>query len=175
MQFPNLFDISEMFEIRWVRIAAASVLALFLLAFAGVLVVKYKESSTAGCECEGLVDHASLQLYNPFRDRTPERLGQSAMLAIQAHQCQRFPGPPIFCEEENHLTILSWKLTKGDITSKLDGSYVFDPGEGSGTSVTYHLEAELRVPIPGFIKMRAQSRIMSIALRDLKARVESTA
>ncbi len=111
MQFPNLFDISEMFEIRWVRIAAASVLALFLLAFAGVLVVKYKESSTAGCECEGLVDHASLQLYNPFRDRTPERLGQSAMLAIQAHQCQRFPGPPIFCEEENHLTILSWKLT----------------------------------------------------------------
>ena len=30
-------------------------------------------------------------------------------------------------------------------------------------------------PLPGFIKMRAQSRIMSIALRDLKARVESTA
>ena len=71
--------------------------------------------------------------------------------------------------------ILSWKLTKGDITSKLDGSYVFDPGEGSGTLVTYHLEAELRVPIPGFIKMRAQSRIMSTAMRELKARVESSA
>ena len=28
--------------------------------------------------------------------------------------------------------ILSWKLTKGDITSKLDGSYVFDPGRGIG-------------------------------------------
>jgi len=42
--------------------------------------------------------------------------------------------------------ILSWKLTKGDITSKLDGSYVFDPAEeGSGTHVRYHLEAELRV------------------------------
>ena len=40
--------------------------------------------------------------------------------------------------------ILSWKLTKGDITSKLDGSYVFDPAEGSGTQVRYHLEAELR-------------------------------
>jgi ribosome-associated toxin RatA of RatAB toxin-antitoxin module len=70
--------------------------------------------------------------------------------------------------------ILSWKLTKGDITSKLDGSYVFDPGEGAGTDVTYHLEVELRVPIPGFIKMRAQSRIMSTALRELKARVESS-
>jgi ribosome-associated toxin RatA of RatAB toxin-antitoxin module len=71
--------------------------------------------------------------------------------------------------------ILSWKLTKGDITSKLDGSYVFDAAEGSGTEVTYHLEAELRVPIPGFIKMRAQSRIMSTAMRELKARVESSA
>jgi ribosome-associated toxin RatA of RatAB toxin-antitoxin module len=70
--------------------------------------------------------------------------------------------------------ILAWKLTKGDITSKLDGSYVFDPAEGSGTEVRYHLEVELRVPIPGFIKMRAQSRIMSTAMRELKARVESS-
>ena len=69
--------------------------------------------------------------------------------------------------------ILSWKLTKGDITSKWDGSYVFDPAEGSGTLVRYHLEAELRVPIPGFIKMRATSRIMATAMRELKARVES--
>jgi ribosome-associated toxin RatA of RatAB toxin-antitoxin module len=71
--------------------------------------------------------------------------------------------------------VLSWVLTKGDITSKLDGSYIFESGEGSGTLVTYHLEAELRVPIPGFIKMRAQSRIMSTAMRELKARVESSA
>jgi hypothetical protein len=41
--------------------------------------------------------------------------------------------------------------------------------------VTYHLEVEMKVPLPGFIKMRAQSRIMSIALRDLKVRVESLA
>ncbi len=69
---------------------------------------------------------------------------------------------------------LSWQLVKGDITTKLDGSYVFDPGETSGTDVTYHLEAELRVPIPGFIKMRATSRIMATAMRELKARVESS-
>jgi ribosome-associated toxin RatA of RatAB toxin-antitoxin module len=68
-----------------------------------------------------------------------------------------------------------WELTKGDITTKLDGSYAFDPSEGGGTDISYHLEVELRVPIPGFIKMRAQSRIMSTALRDLKARVEQTA
>jgi ribosome-associated toxin RatA of RatAB toxin-antitoxin module len=71
--------------------------------------------------------------------------------------------------------VLAWKLTQGDIMTKLDGSYIFDAAEGGGTDVTYHLEVELRVPIPGFIKMRAQSRIMSTALRDLKARVESSA
>ena len=69
--------------------------------------------------------------------------------------------------------VLTWKLTQGDITTKLDGSYIFDAGEAGGTDVTYHLEAELRVPIPGFIKMRATSRIMATAMRELKARVES--
>jgi ribosome-associated toxin RatA of RatAB toxin-antitoxin module len=70
--------------------------------------------------------------------------------------------------------VLAWVQTQGDITSKLDGRYVFEPN-GEGTEVTYHLEVEMKVPLPGFIKMRAQSRIMSIALRELKARVESTA
>jgi ribosome-associated toxin RatA of RatAB toxin-antitoxin module len=70
---------------------------------------------------------------------------------------------------------LAWCLTHGDITTKLDGSYVFDSADGGGTDIKYHLEVELRVPIPGFIKMRAQSRIMATALRDLKARVESSA
>jgi ribosome-associated toxin RatA of RatAB toxin-antitoxin module len=69
---------------------------------------------------------------------------------------------------------LSWKLVKGDITTKLDGSYVFESAAASGTDVTYHLEAELRVPIPGFIKMRATGRIMTTAMRELKARVESS-
>ena len=70
--------------------------------------------------------------------------------------------------------ILAWKQTSGDLTSKLDGSYRFD-AEGDGTTeVTYTLEVELRVPLPGFIKRRAQSRIMHTALEELKARVESS-
>jgi ribosome-associated toxin RatA of RatAB toxin-antitoxin module len=69
--------------------------------------------------------------------------------------------------------VLAWRQTRGDITTKLDGRYVFEPAVGGGTDVTYHLEVELRVPIPGFIKLRASSRIMSTALRELKARVES--
>ncbi|MGO8871906.1 MAG: SRPBCC family protein [Acidimicrobiales bacterium] len=71
--------------------------------------------------------------------------------------------------------VLAWVQTRGDITSKLDGRYVFTPSDNGGTEVTYHLEVEMKVPLPGFIKMRAQSRIMAIALRELKARAESAA
>ena len=69
---------------------------------------------------------------------------------------------------------LSWVIVEGDITSKLDGSYRFDPVDG-GTLVTYQLEVELRVPIPGFVKHRAAQRIQTTALRELKARAESLA
>ena len=63
----------------------------------------------------------------------------------------------------------------GDYTQRDDGSYEFVPTGDGGTEVKYHLEVELRVPIPGFIYMRAQSRIMATALRELRARVESSA
>ncbi|MHB8431380.1 MAG: SRPBCC family protein, partial [Acidimicrobiales bacterium] len=71
--------------------------------------------------------------------------------------------------------VLSWVQTDGDITAKLDGSYVFVPDGSGGTEVTYRLDVEMKVPLPGFIKMRAQSRIMATALRELKARAESDA
>jgi len=69
---------------------------------------------------------------------------------------------------------LAWKQTAGDLTSKLDGTYRFEAAGEGATEVTYTLEVELRVPLPGFIKRRAQSRIMHTALEELKARVESS-
>jgi ribosome-associated toxin RatA of RatAB toxin-antitoxin module len=69
---------------------------------------------------------------------------------------------------------LAWVQTDGDLTRKLDGSYVFEPSaDGNGTEMTYHLVAELKVPIVGFIKRRAENRILGTALRELKARAES--
>ena len=67
---------------------------------------------------------------------------------------------------------LSWILEQGDIVRKLDGEYQFDPAAGGGTEVTYHLEAELAVPLPGFIKRRAESKIMTTALEELRHRCE---
>ncbi|MDA8381071.1 MAG: SRPBCC family protein [Actinomycetota bacterium] len=72
----------------------------------------------------------------------------------------------------NAPTELAWVLTRGDLTTHLDGSYRFAP-TGGGTMVTYRLVVELKVPIPGFVKRRAQNRIMTTALRNLQARVES--
>ncbi|HVF76351.1 MAG TPA: SRPBCC family protein [Acidimicrobiales bacterium] len=73
---------------------------------------------------------------------------------------------------------ISWVLERGDITRRLDGTYVFEAtddgdGDGDGTEVTYHLAVELVVPLPAFIKSRAEGRIIGNALRELKARVES--
>lgn len=72
---------------------------------------------------------------------------------------------------------LSWKLVDGDIMRTLDGTYVFDPGDDGAdpqtTDVTYHLVVELIVPLPGFVKRRAEGKIMGTALDELKKRVES--
>jgi len=67
---------------------------------------------------------------------------------------------------------LAWKLVEGDVTRKLDGHYELTP-DGDGTLVTYVLEAELKLPLPGFVKNRAQGRIMHAALVDLKKRAEA--
>ncbi len=70
--------------------------------------------------------------------------------------------------------VFAWRQTAGDLTSAFDGSYRFERSPNGGTEVTYTLEVELRVPLPGFIKRRAQSRIMHTALEELKSRVESS-
>ena len=67
---------------------------------------------------------------------------------------------------------LPWVLSHGDITSRLDGAYEFEELDDGETEVIYHLEVDLRVPIPGFVKRRAESRIVGTALRELRARVE---
>lgn len=67
---------------------------------------------------------------------------------------------------------LAWRLTEGDVTRKLDGHYDLSAlGDGT-TEVAYELEAELVLPLPGFVKRRTASKITHTALKELKARVE---
>jgi ribosome-associated toxin RatA of RatAB toxin-antitoxin module len=69
---------------------------------------------------------------------------------------------------------LSWKLVKGDIMRACDGSYRFTPSAADPhtTEVVYDLSIELVVPLPGFVKRRAEVRILN-TVKELKARAES--
>jgi hypothetical protein len=66
---------------------------------------------------------------------------------------------------------LSWHMSDGDIMRSIIGSYVFQT-EGTGTRITYDLAVELVIPLPGFVKRRAEMRILS-TLKELKTRIES--
>ena len=65
-----------------------------------------------------------------------------------------------------------WIQVEGDLTRRLDGAYTLEPA-GDDTEVVYRLTVELKVPLPGFVKRRAEGRIMGAALKDLKARAEA--
>jgi ribosome-associated toxin RatA of RatAB toxin-antitoxin module len=67
---------------------------------------------------------------------------------------------------------LSWAQTAGDLTRRLDGSYQLVASGDGATEITYRLVVDLKVPLPGFVKRRAEGRIMGTALRELKVRVE---
>ena len=66
---------------------------------------------------------------------------------------------------------LSWHMSDGDIMRSIVGSYAFEPAD-AGTRITYDLAVELVIPLPGFVKRRAEMRILS-TLKELKTRIES--
>ncbi len=70
---------------------------------------------------------------------------------------------------------LSWSLVEGDLTRRLDGAYGFTPSadEPGSTDVTYELAIDLVVPLPGFVKRRAEAKIVQAALPDFRRRVEA--
>ena len=68
--------------------------------------------------------------------------------------------------------VVSWKLITGDLMRACDGSYVFRALDDGRTEVVYHLAIELVLPLPGFVKRRAEVRILN-TVRELKTRVES--
>ena len=67
---------------------------------------------------------------------------------------------------------LAWRLVRGDIMSTVDGAYHFTPTTDGGTEVRYDLTIELVVPLPGFVKRRAEVRILN-TVRELKTRAEA--
>lgn len=65
-----------------------------------------------------------------------------------------------------------WSLVEpGRVTSRMDGSYEL-VGAGTGTTVTYRLEVDVTITLPGLLRRKAEKVITDAALKDLKKRVE---
>jgi ribosome-associated toxin RatA of RatAB toxin-antitoxin module len=73
--------------------------------------------------------------------------------------------------EENEVR---WSLVRSQMLRALDGSYRLEPLEGgTRTSVTYRLTVDVKIPMLGMIKRKAEKVIIDRALDGLKKRVES--
>ncbi|CAL9393925.1 SRPBCC family protein [Streptomyces sp. enrichment culture] len=71
---------------------------------------------------------------------------------------------------------VSWTLVKSQMLRALDGSYKLAPlAGGSRTEVTYQLTVDVKIPMLGMIKRKAEKVIIDRALAGLKKRVESRA
>ena len=68
--------------------------------------------------------------------------------------------------------VLAWKMVKGDIQRSIEGAYHLRPTPEGGTEVRYDLAIELAAPLPGFVKRRAEVRILN-TVRELKIRAET--
>ncbi|MFE2417729.1 SRPBCC family protein [Streptomyces hokutonensis] len=68
---------------------------------------------------------------------------------------------------------VSWTLVKSQMLRSLDGAYLLKPTAGGGTEVTYLLTVDVKIPMLGMIKRKAEKVIIDRALAGLKKRVES--
>lgn len=68
-----------------------------------------------------------------------------------------------------------WSLVSSKALKDQQGSYTLEPADDGKTDVTYHLTVDMKIPMIGMLKRRAEKVIMDTALKDLKKRVESQA
>ncbi|MEV4438590.1 SRPBCC family protein [Streptomyces sp. NPDC049577] len=70
--------------------------------------------------------------------------------------------------------VVAWSLVKSQMLRQLDGSYSLQlAAGGSHTEVTYQLTVDVKIPMLGMIKRKAEKVIIDRALQGLKERVES--
>ena len=63
-----------------------------------------------------------------------------------------------------------WHLVSAQLLSAMDGAYVLTP-TSDGTDVSYRLAVDLRIPMIGLIKRKAEKTIVDRALQGLRSRV----
>ncbi|MER6363154.1 SRPBCC family protein [Kitasatospora sp. NPDC001527] len=68
----------------------------------------------------------------------------------------------------------AWTLVRSQMLRSLDGSYTLAPLGAGRTEATYQLAVDVKIPMLGMIKRKAEKVIIDRALAGLKKRVEDT-
>jgi ribosome-associated toxin RatA of RatAB toxin-antitoxin module len=66
---------------------------------------------------------------------------------------------------------VSWSLVEAQMLTAMEGSYTLTAGDG-GTTVEYVLTLDLKIPMIGLLRRKAEKVITDTALKELKKRVE---
>src|SRR4051812_38618195 len=73
---------------------------------------------------------------------------------------------------EDGTGVVSWSLVAAQVLKTMNGSYTL-VAEGDGTLLTYRLAVDVKIPMLGMLKRKAEKVIVDTALQELKKRVEA--
>jgi hypothetical protein len=73
---------------------------------------------------------------------------------------------------EDGTGVVSWTLVSAQVLKAMNGSYTLE-ADGTGTAVTYRLSVDVKIPMLGMLKRKAEKVIIDTALKELKKRVEA--
>ncbi len=74
---------------------------------------------------------------------------------------------------EDGTGVVSWSLVSATILTAMDGSYTLAARSDGGTTLTYQLAVDVKIPMLGMLKRKAEQMIVKTALTELKKRVEA--
>jgi ribosome-associated toxin RatA of RatAB toxin-antitoxin module len=66
---------------------------------------------------------------------------------------------------------VAWTLVEAGMLKAMDGSYRLR-ADGAGSEVTYTLSVEVKMPMLGMLRRKAEKTIIDTALKELKKRAE---
>ena len=72
----------------------------------------------------------------------------------------------------NGTGVVSWSLVQANVLKAMNGSYTLAAQGKTGTTVTYRLAVDVKIPMLGMLKRKAEKVIIDTALKELKKRVE---
>jgi ribosome-associated toxin RatA of RatAB toxin-antitoxin module len=68
--------------------------------------------------------------------------------------------------------VVSWSLVEATVLKAMNGSYTLAAKDKDATTLTYRLAVDVKIPMLGMLKRKAEKVIIDTALKSLKKRVE---